>query len=129
MKIILYRKSGCPWAAAVMGFLNELAVPFELRNVTTHPEYAREVEARSGQCKSPTLDIRRERGGCGQGAGGKGNRDLTVFESAFVSAGEARDGPVGEVAAFWQRSFNVSQRLDHFSKGHELIQEFFPGEF
>jgi glutaredoxin len=57
MKIILYRKSGCPWAAAVMGFLNELTVPFELRNVTTHPEYAREVEARSGQCKSPTLDI------------------------------------------------------------------------
>lgn len=57
MKIILYRKSGCPWAAAVMGFLNELAVPFELRNVTTHPEFARELEAKSGKCKSPTLDI------------------------------------------------------------------------
>jgi glutaredoxin len=57
MKIILYKKSGCPWAAAVMGFLNELNVPYEIRNVTTHPEYAREVEAKSGKCISPTLDI------------------------------------------------------------------------
>ena len=53
MKIILYRKSGCPWAA----FLNELAVPFELRNVMTHPQFAKEVEAKSGKCISPTLEI------------------------------------------------------------------------
>ncbi|HET7625787.1 MAG TPA: glutaredoxin family protein [Verrucomicrobiae bacterium] len=57
MKVILYRKSGCPWAAAVMGFLNELAVPFELRNVTSHPHYAKELEKKSGRCISPTLDI------------------------------------------------------------------------
>ncbi len=57
MKITLYKKSGCPWAAAVMGFLNELNVPYEIRNVTTHPEYAREVETKSGKCISPTLDI------------------------------------------------------------------------
>ncbi|HWQ91055.1 MAG TPA: glutaredoxin family protein [Clostridia bacterium] len=57
MKIILYRKSGCPWAAAVIGFLNELSVPFEIRNVTSYPEYAREVERKSGKCISPTLDI------------------------------------------------------------------------
>ena len=36
MKIILYRKSGCPWAAAVMGFLHELAIPFEVRNVSVN---------------------------------------------------------------------------------------------
>ena len=41
----------------MMGFLNELAVPFELRNVTTHPDYACELEAKSGKCTSPTLDI------------------------------------------------------------------------
>lgn len=41
----------------MMGFLNELAAPFELRNVTTHPEYARELEAKSGKCISPSLDI------------------------------------------------------------------------
>jgi glutaredoxin len=57
MKIILYRKSDCPWADAIMGFLNELAVPFELRTVTTHPEDARELESKSGKCISPTLDI------------------------------------------------------------------------
>jgi monothiol glutaredoxin len=57
MKIILYRKSGCPWAAAVMGFLKELAVPFEVRNVSVNDQYAREVEQKSGKNKSPTLDI------------------------------------------------------------------------
>ena len=57
MKITLYRKSGCPWSAAVMGFLNELNIPYEIKNVTTNPVYAKEVEALSGQSKSPTLDI------------------------------------------------------------------------
>jgi glutaredoxin 3 len=57
MKIVLYKKSGCPWAAAVMGFLEELNVPFEIKNVTTHPHYAKEVEKKSGKCMSPTLDF------------------------------------------------------------------------
>ena len=57
MNVIVYKKSGCPWAAAVIGFLNELNIPFEIRNVTTHPQYAKEVEARSGKCISPTLEI------------------------------------------------------------------------
>ena len=56
MKIILYRKSGCAWAAAVIGFLNELAIPFEIRNVTANEQFAREVEKKSGKCISPTLD-------------------------------------------------------------------------
>jgi len=57
MKITLYRKSGCPCSAAVMGFLNEMNIPYEIRNVTTNPAYAKEVEAATGQSKSPTLDI------------------------------------------------------------------------
>ncbi len=57
MRIILYRKSGCPWAAAVMGFLNELAIPFETRNVTVNEQFSRELQQKSGQLKSPTLDI------------------------------------------------------------------------
>jgi glutaredoxin len=57
MKIILYRKAGCPWAAAVMGFLNELNIPFEARNVSVSDEFAKEVQEKSGKCKSPTLDI------------------------------------------------------------------------
>lgn len=57
MKITLYRKSGCPWAAAVIGFLNELNIPHEVKNVTTNPAALSEVEKLSGQSKSPTLDI------------------------------------------------------------------------
>lgn len=40
-----------------MGFLNELNIPYEIKNVTTNPVHARELEALSGQSKSPTLDI------------------------------------------------------------------------
>ena len=57
MRIVLYRKSGCPWAAAVVGFLNELSIPFETRNVSVRDEYADELKQKSGQFKSPTLEI------------------------------------------------------------------------
>lgn len=57
MNITLYKKSGCPWSAAVVGFLNELNIPFETKNVTSHPKYAAELEKKSGKCASPTLDI------------------------------------------------------------------------
>ena len=40
-----------------MGFLDELNIPYEIKNVTTNPAYVKEVEAVSGQSKSPTLDI------------------------------------------------------------------------
>lgn len=40
-----------------MGFLNELNIPYGIRNTTANPPYAKEVEAISGQSKSPTLDI------------------------------------------------------------------------
>ena len=57
MKITIYRKSGCPWSTAVIGFLNELNIPHEIKNVTANPAHAKEVEALSGQSKSPTLNI------------------------------------------------------------------------
>jgi len=57
MKIKVYKKAGCPWAAAVIGFLNELTVPYKIINVTTYPGYAQEVERKSGKWISPTLDI------------------------------------------------------------------------
>jgi len=57
MKVILYSKTGCHWAADVRELLEERNVPYEERNVTTHPEYARELQAKSGEVKSPTLDI------------------------------------------------------------------------
>ena len=57
MKITLYKKAGCPWSAAVIGFLNELNIPYEIKNVTSNPTYAEELRAASGQCMSPSLDI------------------------------------------------------------------------
>ena len=57
MKTVVYKKAGCPWSAAVIGFLNELSVPFEIKNVTTHPQYAAEVEKKTGKCISPTVDF------------------------------------------------------------------------
>jgi glutaredoxin len=90
MKIILYRKSGCPWSAAVIGFLNELNIPYEIKNVTTNPAYGKELQAATEQCMSPTLDIdgmilpnasaRR----CGKGAGGKRNSHLIPPTASIV---------------------------------------------
>jgi len=40
-----------------MGFLNELNIPYDVKNITTNPAYVREVEAVSGQSKSPTLNM------------------------------------------------------------------------
>ncbi len=40
-----------------MGFLNELNIPYEIKNVTTNPAYGIELETASGRSMSPTLDI------------------------------------------------------------------------
>ncbi|MDE1919567.1 MAG: glutaredoxin [Patescibacteria group bacterium] len=57
MNIIVYTKTGCPWAAAVTAFLTASHIPFEERDILKNPEYWKEVEEKSGQNKSPTLDI------------------------------------------------------------------------
>lgn len=57
MNIIVYTKTGCPWAAAVMAFLKAKHIPFEEKDIIKNPEYRKEVEEKSGQSKSPTLDI------------------------------------------------------------------------
>ncbi len=57
MKAIVYLKAGCPWALAVTRLLTQRQIPFEERDIIANKEFAREVEAKSGQSKSPTLDI------------------------------------------------------------------------
>jgi glutaredoxin len=57
MNITLYKKNGCPWAAAVVGFLKALDIPFATKDVSANPEFAAELRAKSGQVKSPTLEI------------------------------------------------------------------------
>ena len=47
-------------AASVIAFLNEVGVGYEIKNVTTHPVYAKEVEEKSGKCISPTVEFEGE---------------------------------------------------------------------
>lgn len=57
MNIILYTKTGCPWCAGVLALFKEKKVKFEEREVTGNHEYYDELVQKSGQTKTPTLDI------------------------------------------------------------------------
>lgn len=57
MTVIVYTKTGCPWTAAVTAFLEANHIPFEERDILKNSAYRKEVEEKSGQSKSPTLDI------------------------------------------------------------------------
>ena len=57
MNIIIYTKTGCPWCRDVLALLSEKKVPFEERNVSSNKNYFQELLAKSGQSKTPTLDI------------------------------------------------------------------------
>lgn len=57
MNIILYKKTGCPWAQEVEEYLKVRGLPFDARDILENEAYKTEVEEKSGQSKSPTLDI------------------------------------------------------------------------
>jgi glutaredoxin 3 len=57
MTIIIYTKTGCPWAIEALNFLTKHNLPFEERDINTNPEWKKEVEEATGQNKSPTLCI------------------------------------------------------------------------
>jgi len=59
MNIILYTKTGCPWCNDVLKLLREKKVPFEEREVLSNKIYFKELVDKSGQSKTPTLDIDR----------------------------------------------------------------------
>lgn len=46
-----------PFATEVMDFLDERDLPFEERNISADEEFRREAEGKSGQSRSPTLEI------------------------------------------------------------------------
>lgn len=60
MKIIIYTKTGCPWCAEALAFLRDNKIPFEEREVLGNPAYFEELKTKSGQTKTPTLDIEGE---------------------------------------------------------------------
>lgn len=57
MNIIIYTKTGCPWCADVLKLLKENNISFEEREVLRNKKYFEELVAKSGQTKTPTLDI------------------------------------------------------------------------
>jgi len=57
MNIIVYTKTGCPWCRDVLALLREKKVQFEEREVLGNKTYFQELLAKSGQSKTPTLDI------------------------------------------------------------------------
>lgn len=57
MSLIVYTKTGCGWTSRVTDYLKMRGIPFEERDILKNPAYRKEVEDKSGQNKSPTLDI------------------------------------------------------------------------
>jgi len=57
MNIILYTKTGCPWCKGVLDLFKEKNVQFEEREVTGNKAYWDELVAKSGQTKTPTMDL------------------------------------------------------------------------
>lgn len=57
MKIILYTKTGCPWCKGVLDLFAEKGIQFEEREVLGNKVFYEELVKKSGQDKTPTLDI------------------------------------------------------------------------
>lgn len=57
MSLIIYTKTGCPWCIEALDFLKINTVQFEEREVRSNPEFMKELESKSGQNKTPTLDL------------------------------------------------------------------------
>jgi glutaredoxin 3 len=57
MNIVVYKKTGCPWAQDVEEFLNEKGLSYEAKDMMKKSQYRDEVHQLSGQSKSPTVII------------------------------------------------------------------------
>ena len=57
MNIILYTKTGCPWCKGVLDLFKEKNVKFEERDVLTSKTFFDELISKSGQNKTPTMEI------------------------------------------------------------------------
>ncbi len=57
MKIILYVKKRCPWCADVLKLLRDNKIEFEEREVLGNQTYFKELVDKSGQEKTPTMEI------------------------------------------------------------------------
>lgn len=53
---ILYTKRGCPWCDEAVAFLDGHGVGYRLKEVTGDPAAFEEMQKKSGQARTPTLD-------------------------------------------------------------------------
>ena len=53
---ILYVKPGCPWCTEAVEFLDDHGVGYRLQDVTSSRAAYDEMQRKSGQTKTPTLD-------------------------------------------------------------------------
>lgn len=54
-KPILYIKQGCPWCAEALKYFSDVGLELDLVDVRTDPSRMPELQAVSGQTKTPTL--------------------------------------------------------------------------
>ena len=57
MSLIVYTKNGCGWCTEVVAFLRHKNLPFEEREVYSDDKYFKELVEKSGQERTPTLDL------------------------------------------------------------------------
>ncbi len=57
MNVIVYSTTHCPWCVKVKDFLKQNGIEYEERNAQENPEYAKEVQAKSGGLAVPVTDI------------------------------------------------------------------------
>lgn len=52
----LYVKTGCPWCHEVVEFMDSHGVSYRQQDVGENPEALKDMQAKSGQDRAPTLD-------------------------------------------------------------------------
>ncbi|HEY4511697.1 MAG TPA: glutaredoxin family protein [Candidatus Paceibacterota bacterium] len=57
MNIIIYTKTGCRWCKDALQYLKKENISFEEREVLGNKVFFEELVTKSGQTKTPTLDI------------------------------------------------------------------------
>lgn len=57
MSLIIYTKTGCPWCKDALEFLQTKEVQYEEREVRGNLVNMKELQDKSGQDKTPTIDL------------------------------------------------------------------------
>jgi len=56
-KLIVYWRPGCPWAAEVRELLKKRSITYEARDIAASPDHFKEMVAKTGQEKSPCVEM------------------------------------------------------------------------